>query len=100
MSIKFKDEIETSTSYDNLMDENTNVVFELVCLVSNIKNVGVLVSCFSFLRKYEKNNSSKYCLMLDNKFTSFCLMSSLIGYEQGKAMVKEYDTNLSIYPMF
>jgi hypothetical protein len=37
--------------------------------------------------------------MLDNKFMSFCLMSSLIGYEQGKAIVKAYDTNLSIYPM-
>jgi len=40
------------------MDENINVVFELVCLVSNIKNVGVLDSCLSFLRKYDKNNSS------------------------------------------
>jgi len=38
--------------------------------------------------------------MLDNKFMSFCLMSSLIGYEQGKASLKEYDTNLSIYPCF
>jgi hypothetical protein len=50
--------IETSTTYDNLMDENTNVVFELVCLVSNIKNVCVLDSYLSFVRKYEKNNSS------------------------------------------
>jgi hypothetical protein len=48
MSIKFRDVIETSTSYDNLMDENTNVVFKLLCLVSNIKNIGVLDSCLSF----------------------------------------------------
>jgi hypothetical protein len=27
-------------------------------------------------------------------------MSSLIGNEQGKAIVKEYDTKSSIYPMF
>ncbi len=40
-----------------------------------------------------------FFLTLNNKFTSFCLMFSLIGYEQGKAIVKEYDTNLSIYPM-
>jgi hypothetical protein len=33
INVKLGDEIETSTSYDNLMDENTNVVFELVCLV-------------------------------------------------------------------
>jgi hypothetical protein len=54
ISVKFRGEIETSTSYDNLMDENTNFVLELICLVSNIKNVGVLDSCLSFMRKYEK----------------------------------------------
>jgi hypothetical protein len=58
MIVKFRDEIETSTFYDNLMDENTNVAFELLCLVSIIKNVGVLDSCLCFSRKYEKNINS------------------------------------------
>jgi hypothetical protein len=37
MNLKSKDEIETTTSFDNIMDEDANVVFELTCLASNIK---------------------------------------------------------------
>jgi hypothetical protein len=37
MNLKSKDEIETTTSFDNLMDEDANIVFELTCLASNIK---------------------------------------------------------------
>jgi hypothetical protein len=36
MSLKFKDEIDFAT-FDNLMEEFRNVVYELSCLVSNIK---------------------------------------------------------------
>ncbi len=36
MSLKFKDEID-STTFDNLMEEDGNVVYELSCLASNIK---------------------------------------------------------------
>jgi hypothetical protein len=36
MSLKLKDEID-STTFDNLMEENGNVVYELSCLASNIK---------------------------------------------------------------
>jgi len=36
MSLKFKDEID-STTFDNLMEEDGNVVYELSCLTSNIK---------------------------------------------------------------
>jgi hypothetical protein len=36
MSLKFKDEIDFTT-FDNLMEEFRNVVYELSCLVSNIK---------------------------------------------------------------
>jgi hypothetical protein len=40
------------------MEENANVVFELSCLVSDIKKefVEVLVFFLSFLRKYEEKN--------------------------------------------
>jgi len=36
MSLKFKDEIDFAT-FDNLMEEDGNVVYELSCLASNIK---------------------------------------------------------------
>ncbi len=37
MSLKFRDEIDFAT-FDNLMEENENVVNVLSCLASNIKN--------------------------------------------------------------
>jgi len=47
MSQKFKDKIDFAT-FDNLMEEDANVIYELLCLVSNIKKqvVGVLDSFF------------------------------------------------------
>jgi hypothetical protein len=43
MNIKFKDEIDFAT-FDNLMEEDGNVVYELSCLASNIKKK----TCSSF----------------------------------------------------
>jgi len=37
MSLKFKNEIDSAT-FDDLMDENENGVYELSCLASNMKN--------------------------------------------------------------
>ncbi len=37
MSLKFRDEIDFAT-FDNLMEEDGNVDYELSCLASNIKN--------------------------------------------------------------
>ncbi len=37
--------------------------------------------------------------MLDPRFKTLCLVSSLIGHEQGKALVKEYDKK-PLFPMF
>ncbi len=37
MSVKFKDEIDFAT-FDNLMEEDENVVYKFSCLASNIKN--------------------------------------------------------------
>ncbi len=36
MSLKFRDKIDFAT-FDNLMEEDGNVVYELLCLASNIK---------------------------------------------------------------
>jgi hypothetical protein len=40
MNLKFRDEID-STIFDNLMEEDGNVVYELSCLASNIKKIVV-----------------------------------------------------------
>jgi hypothetical protein len=49
MSLKFKDEIDYAT-FNNLIEKNGNVFYELSCLASNIKEevIGVLDSFFSF----------------------------------------------------
>jgi hypothetical protein len=43
VSLKFKDEIDFA-NFDNLMEQDANVVFELSCLASNIKKI----SCWGF----------------------------------------------------
>jgi hypothetical protein len=45
MSLNFKDEIDYAT-FDNLMEEDGNVVYELSCLASNIKKEVVQVLDF------------------------------------------------------
>jgi hypothetical protein len=52
MSLKFKDEIDFAT-FDNLMEEDGNVAYELSCLASNIKKevIQVLDYFLSFLKK-------------------------------------------------
>jgi hypothetical protein len=52
MNLKFKDEIDFIT-FDNLMEEDGNVVYDLSCSTSNIKKkvVHVLVYFLSFLKK-------------------------------------------------
>jgi hypothetical protein len=57
MSLKFKDEIDFVT-FDNLIEEDGNIVYELSCLATNITKevVQVLNFFLSILKKYEKNN--------------------------------------------
>ncbi len=51
MSLKFRNEIDYAT-FDNLIEEDGTVVYELSCLASNIKKeIQVLDS--SFLKQYE-----------------------------------------------
>jgi hypothetical protein len=100
MSLKFMDEIDFVT-FDNLMEEDGNVFFELSCLASNIKKevIKVLDSFLSFLRKYEERKShDMLSLMLDLRFITLCLVSSLIGHEQSKAIFEKYDKK-SLFPM-
>ncbi len=55
MSLKFRDEIDFAT-FDNLMEEDRNVAYELSCLASNIKKevIRVLDYFLSFLKKMRK----------------------------------------------
>jgi hypothetical protein len=81
MNLKFKNEID-STTFDNLMEEDGNVIYELLCLASNIKKKLFKFWIFFFLKKYEKEKAHNiFSLMLDPKFKTFCLVSSLIGHE-------------------
>ncbi len=50
MSLKFKSEID-STTFDNLMEEDGNVVYELSYLTFNIKKNCLGFGFFSFLLK-------------------------------------------------
>jgi hypothetical protein len=93
MNLKFKDEIDFAT-FDNLIEEDANVVFMLSCLASNIKKkklLGFLDSCFSFSNKYERK-SHMFFLLLDLRVKTLYLVFSLVGHEQGKAIVEEYDS--------
>jgi hypothetical protein len=95
MNLKFRNEMD-STTFDNLMEENGNVVYELSCLDSNIKKevIQVLDSFLSFFKKdEEKKAHNMFSLMLDPRFKTLCLVSSFIGLEQSKAIVEAYDKN-------
>ncbi len=93
MSLKFRDEIDFAT-FDNLMEEDGNVVSKLSCLASNIKKE-IIQNLDYFLSFFKKNDNMKahnmFSLMLDPRLKTLCLVSSLIGHEQGKAIVEEYD---------
>ncbi len=62
--------------------------------------VGVLDSFVSFFKKYEENKShDMFSLMLDARFKTLPLVSSLFGREQGKTISEEYDQK-PFFPMF
>jgi hypothetical protein len=73
-----------STISMSLKFRDGNVVYELSCLASNIKKevIKVLDSFLSFLKKYEEKKAHDMLpLMLDPRFKTFRLVSSLIGHE-------------------
>ncbi len=93
MSLKLRGGIDFAT-FDNLMEEDGNVVYKLPCLTSNIKKevIQVLDFFFPFFKKNEKRKAhSMLSLMLDPRFKTLRFVSSLIVHEKGKAIVEEYD---------
>ncbi len=76
------------------MEEDGNVVYEFSCLASNTKKkvVQVLDFFLCFLKENEERKAHNiHPLMLDPRFKTFHLVSSLIGREKGKTIVEEYD---------
>jgi hypothetical protein len=66
----------------------------LSCLAANIKKevIQVLDSFISFWKKYEEINAhNMLSLMLDPRFKTFHLVSSLIGRERNPIIIEEYD---------
>ncbi len=83
MSLKFKDEIDFVT-FDNLMEEDGTIVYELSCLATNITKevVHVFDFFFSFLKKYLKNNPIICFLLswtLGFKLFILCFHSLILG---------------------
>jgi hypothetical protein len=66
---------------EDLIDDDSIVIFELSLLASNIRRkiCGVLDSFLSFFKKYEKNKTHNLSLMLDPIFKSLRLVSYGIG---------------------
>jgi hypothetical protein len=59
----------------------------------------VLDSFLSFLKVYDKRKAhNMISLMLDPRYKNLCIISSIIGREQGVVFVEEYDRK-SLYPM-
>jgi len=84
------------------MEEDFGVALELICLAFNIKKVvcGVQDSFLSFLKKFnEIKTHNMLVIMLDPRFKSLCLVFFFIGHDQGVAIVEQFDTTLSLYPM-
>ncbi len=94
MSLKFKDEID-STTFDNLTKEDVNVVFELPHMAFNITHEIVRDLEFFFvllLTSMKKKTIILFskCWVL-SRLKTYHLVSSLIGHEQGKAIIEKYD---------
>ncbi len=86
LSLKLKKESKNASSFKTLMEEDSNVALELICLAPNIKKevCGVLDSFLSFLKKFDKRKThNMLALMLDPRFNSLCLMFSFIDRDQG-----------------
>ncbi len=88
-------------SFENLMDDDSIVNDELSLLASNIRReiTNVLDFFLSLLKVYGKKKAhDMISLMLDPRHKSLRIISSLVGREQGVALVEEYDRK-TLYPM-
>ncbi len=88
MNLKFKDEIEFAT-FDNLIEEDANVVFMLSCLVSNIKKeVGVLDFFFLSQTNMKKNPIICFFCCWTLGLKPFILCSHLLVMSKVRQLLK------------
>ncbi len=80
MNLKFKDEIDSIT-FENLMEEDGNVIYELSCWALNIKKVVQVLDLFLLKNIWKRKAHDMFFIMLDLKFKTFCLVSSLMGHD-------------------
>jgi len=101
MSLKLSEENQVILSFEALMDDDSIVKYELYLLVFNIKMevINVLDYFLSFLKVYDKIIAhNMISLMLDTRYKSLHIVFSFVKWEQGVALVEEYDRK-SLYPM-
>jgi hypothetical protein len=90
MSLKLKKESKISLNLQDLIDNDSVVAQELSLLAFNIKReiCGVLYGFLSLFKKYEENKThNMLSLMLDLRFKSLRLVSSLIGQKRAISIV-------------
>jgi len=94
MNFKFKEGFGVSSNLEDLIYDDPIVALELSLLTSNIRRevFGVLNGFLSFFKKYEKNKTNNILsFMLDPRFKSLRLVSSLLGRKHHASIVEEYD---------
>jgi len=90
MSLKLREELKNTPSFQTLMKKDFGVALELICLAFNIRKevCGILDSFLYFLKKFDERKAhNMLVLMLDPRFKSLRLVSSFIGRDQGVAIV-------------
>jgi len=100
MSLKLR-KPKTAPSFQTLMEEDSSVTFELICLTSNIRKevCEVLDNFLSSLKKFdERKTHNMLALLLDSKFKNLCLVSFFIGHDQRVTIVEQCGT-MSLYHM-
>ncbi len=86
MNLKLKGKNQVVFSFENIMDDDSIVVDDLVLLALNFRRevCGVLDSFLSFLTKCEnKKTNNMISLMLNPRFKNLGIIFSFVGREQG-----------------
>jgi hypothetical protein len=94
MSLKLKEEYGISSNLEDFIHDDFVVALELSLFAFNVRReiCGVLDVFLSFFKKYEENKThNMLSFMLNLRFKSLRLVSSLIGGEHVVSIVKEYD---------
>jgi len=92
MSLKLKGETD-STTFDNLTKKMQMLFlnYHVWLPTLNMKLLGFWICFCPSLTNMKKKNHNMFFKMLDPRFKTYSLVSSLIGHEQGKPIIEKYD---------